>query len=173
MRHVAKFLYGFISALAFSSLAFADTSETVTTPPSVGACIPFYTLELNGPRAVRTGEEVKFEINVRNLSNCPITNLTVTYFFPNIAVFDQGTMVPNPNFISALNITRRFTWAFLEAPPGGVATITHSPTITSTQSMNMVSRVCAISVNGPPVCSDLRYAVNPPVPMTDESEELR
>lgn len=164
MRNVAKFLCGIISVFALSPFAFAETSAD-NVPPTDGACIPFYTVELTGPRAVRTGEEVKFEINVRNLSRCPITNLTVTYFFPDIAPLDVEAFSPNPNFISSLNITRRFSWGFLEAPPGGVATVTHTPTITSTQSMNMVSRVCAISVNGPPVCVDWRYIVNPPVPM--------
>ncbi len=168
MRRLGQFCSAFVFMFMLSHIASSEAYGRVVASKAVGSCVPIYSLELTGPRAVRTGEDVKFEIKVRNLSDCPITNLTVTYFFPDIATVEPGNFTPSPNFITGLNVTRRFSWPYLEAPPRGVATIVQTVKITATQSMNMVSRACAISVNGPPFCVDWRYAVNPPVPFESD-----
>lgn len=163
MKSFINILCGFMFTLGLSPAAFAETSTT-EVPPTDGSCVPMYTIDLAGPRSVRTGEEPRYQILVRNLTDCQIVNLTVVYFFPNIAPDDPSDFSPNPTFGTLGLDPKTNIWSSLSAPPNEALVITHTPTISFLSSANMVSRACAYSLNGPPVCADLKFAVNPPVP---------
>lgn len=163
MKRFFYVISGLIFMSLFSSAATAEPSSSAN-PPGSGSCIPMYTIDLTGPRSVRFGEEPRFQILVRNLTDCPIVNLTVVYFFSNIAPVDPSDFNPPWDFSTLEIDPTTYMWSALVAPPNEVLMITHTPTITFLSSANMASRACAYSLNGPPVCSDLKFAVNPPVP---------
>ncbi len=163
MVRLCVILCGISLLLGLSPAAFAESSEREVSP-NHSSCAPVYTIELTGPRSFSNGDTPRFQILVRNLTNCPIVNLTVVYFFPNIGTDDPIDFNPNPQFGTLDLDPTTHMWSALSAPPNEVLIVTHTPTITFSNAANMVSRACAYSLNGPPVCSDLKFSVNPPVP---------
>lgn len=186
MKRFANMLCGFMLTIAFSPLAFADPVPSDQAPPPVpapapapvpapvppdGSCKPLYTLDLTGPTAVRNGETPTFQILVRHLNKCEITSLNVVYYFPNIAPLDTSDFSVLPLFFTLDLDPTTFIWPVFTPPPQDFTTITHRPTIDFTTAVNMVARACVFSVNGPAICKDWRFAVNPPVPLANESDE--
>ena len=154
MKHLVKALCGFAVTFILFPVAFAEPTAS-EFPPGGNSCIPLYTVELAGPTVLPVQQVSNFRILVRNLSDCPIVNLTI---FSNIP--DIGTVSASPganfSFIGERDI---FVWTSLEAPPRGHASILHLLVPLATSVGDYVARVCVTSVNGIPACSDHRFKV--------------